>query len=87
MSNPFEELLQKLDILIQRVSELEEKRGASPTRIPLKDFCKEYGITRVTCYAWHERGLISLEKVAGRQYVKSDSISLVKKYQREPVRV
>ena len=88
MINPFEELGQKLDILIQRVSDLEKKSEAPrPGRIPLKQFCQEYHITRVTAYAWSERQLIELEKVAGRQYVKTNSISVTRKFQRDPVLV
>jgi hypothetical protein len=85
MSNPFEEITRKLDTVLSRLASLEQKSTPLPTRIPLKDFCREYGISRVTAYAWNTRGLISLEKVSGRQYVRRDTISLVKKYQREPI--
>lgn len=85
MSNPFEELGQKIDTLIQRVSDLEKRSTApKPGRIPFRQFCEEYGITRPTAYKWAERKLIVLEKVAGRQFVKSDTISVTKKFQREP---
>lgn len=85
MTNPFEEITQLLNTISHRLESLEKKTGSDPSRIPFGIFCKEYDITRQTGYKWHERGLIQLEKVAGRQYVKKESISLVRKYQREPV--
>lgn len=83
MSNPFQELSEKLDLILQRVEHLEtgEKH---PQRIPFPDFCAERGISRPTGYSWAERGLIKLEKIQGRQFVLSNSITVAKKYQRQP---
>jgi hypothetical protein len=85
MANPFEEITQLLNTISARLEALEKKAGSDPSRIPFHIFCKEYSITRQTGKAWADRGLIALEKVAGRLYVKKDSITLIKKYQREPI--
>lgn len=78
-----EEINQKLDNLSQRIQNMESIKH-TPSRIPLRDFCDERKITRPTAYAWNDRGLIVLEKIAGRQYVLSNSITIAKKYQRQP---
>lgn len=86
LGNPFEILSQKLDLLLLRMADLEKKATApAPSRIPLKQFCREYDISRVSAYSWAQRGLIELEKVAGRQFVKVGSVKVVKKFQREPI--
>ena len=83
MSNPFEEILTQLKTISDRLSLIEIKDNAVPKRIVFKAFCKAHQISRVTGYAWRDRGLIQLEKIGGRQYVKSDSIKVDSKYQRE----
>lgn len=81
MGNPFEELHEKLDVVIKRLDSIESIKKV-PTKIPLSTFCKEQNITRPTAYAWSERGLIRMEKTGGRQYIASDSIIIDSKYQR-----
>jgi hypothetical protein len=83
--NPFEEINQKLDTLIKRVESIENIKKV-PSKIPLKDFCRDRNVSRVTAYAWDKKGLIRLTKIGGRQYVNSDSVVIEKKYQREPMK-
>ena len=83
MSNPFEEILQKLNAIDSRLSAIEEKAHPGPTRIPFSEFCKSQSITRPTGYAWAERGLIKTEIIGARRFVLSDSILVNTKYQRE----
>lgn len=82
-------LLSKMDLILKEVrdlkAEIEDLKGRpAPTRIPLKEFCTERNISRPTAYSWHERGLIQLEKVGGRQYINVKSITTPppKHYQR-----
>jgi hypothetical protein len=82
MANVLDEISEKLDTLIKEWSDFKRKE-IQPSIIPLPEFCKNNNISRPTAYAWHERGLIKLEKKGGRQYVLADSVA-VKKYQREP---
>lgn len=82
MENPFVEISQKLDSVLKRLDAIEQTKHA-PTRVPFTDFCQERNITRPTAYAWADRGLIQLEKIGGRQYVKADSITITNKYQRK----
>ena len=78
-----EDLSKKIDIILSQLAEL---KRPSPTRISFSDFCKDYGITRPTGYAWAERGLIKLEKIGGRNFVPIDSISInSRKYQRTEI--
>lgn len=84
MQNPFEEIITKLDELITICNRILLLLG-NPVKqkIPFKEFCKEYEISRPTAYAWHDKGLIKIEKIGGRNYVLIDSISVTKKYQRK----
>ena len=83
-------VLHKLDLILTKIKDLEAeiktlKDGdrPAPTRIPLKEFCTERNISRPTAYAWHERGLIQMERVGGRQYINTKSITVApKRYQR-----
>jgi hypothetical protein len=87
MENPFQEINQKLDRVLaenQKLLSIIQNSASTPERIPLAKFCEEYEITRPTAYAWNDRGLIRFEKVGGRQFVIVGSISVVKRYQREP---
>jgi hypothetical protein len=82
MSNPFEEISLKLDAVLDRLSKLEKEKSV-PDRIPFQGFCKDFGITRPTAYAWADRGLIKIEKIGGRNFIPSSSISVnSKKYNR-----
>lgn len=83
MSNPFEEISQKLDTVLNRISAL-ESRSKAPSKILLSDFCRDQQISRPTCYAWAQRGLIKMEKIGGRNFIDATSVK-IKKYQREPV--
>lgn len=85
MANPFDELSQKLDAVLDRLSKLEKEKSV-PDRVSFTDFCKEFGITRPTAYAWAGRGLIRIEKLGGRNYIPTGSISInSKKYHRKEV--
>lgn len=76
----------QLQAVLERLDSMTELGSSkSSKKIPFSEFCKQENIARTTCYNWAERGLIKLEKIGGRQYVLSDSISVTKKYQREPV--
>lgn len=83
MSNPFQELNEKLDKVLNRIDAIESKSNAKPKRISLPEFCQRQGISRVTAYAWHNKGLIELEKIGGRRFILEDSVSISKKYQRK----
>jgi hypothetical protein len=76
MSNPFEEINQKLDRVLEAVG---KGPSQAPILIPFSEFCKDRGISRQTGYAWDDRGLIKLEKVGGRQFVLADSVSVRRK--------
>lgn len=84
--NPFEVLERKLDAVLEsneKVLQAVSVNGSATKRIPFKDFCKEHKISRVTGYAWDKRGLIKVEKIGGRNFVLSNSISVsATKYQR-----
>lgn len=82
MANPFDEISQKLDTVLTRLSDLEKSRQA-PTKILLSDFCRGQGITRPTAYAWADKGLIRMEKVGGRNFIPIDSVTITKKYERK----
>ena len=83
MENPFIEISQKLDTVLVRLAQLEQAKSSTPERISFADFCKTFQISRPTGYAWADRGLIRLEKIGGRNFVPSDSITISKKYQRK----
>jgi hypothetical protein len=84
MQNPFEEICQKLDAVLTRIDQLEKVKSSVPSRISFSDFCKDYDITRPTGYAWADRGLIRIEKIGGRNFIPTDSISIhSKKYHRK----
>lgn len=82
MSNPFEEISQKLDTLISRIDQIQKTTQPAPTRQSLPDFCRSYGISRPTAVAWAGKKLIQIEKIEGRNFVKTDSVTVTKKYQR-----
>jgi hypothetical protein len=86
MINPFDEISKKLDAVLASNEKLREaifSNFSTPKRIPFNDFCKEHKISRVTGYAWGKRGLVKIEKVGGRNFVLSTSISIsTQKYQR-----
>jgi hypothetical protein len=84
MQNPFDEISQKLDTLLIRISDLEKSRSNPPRKILLSEFCRDQNISRPTAYAWAEKGLIKMEKVGGRNFVPSESIAY-KKYQRKEI--
>jgi hypothetical protein len=84
MTNPFEEILQEIKAVNDRLTILEKKTSPGPTRIPFSQFCKENNISRPTGYAWDDRGLIKTEVIGGRRFVLSESILVNQKYQREP---
>lgn len=67
----------KMDSILTRLDQRQED-----TAITLPEFCKEKKISRPTAYSWADRGLITLEKRGGRQFVIEDRSA--KKYQREP---
>ena len=72
-ANPFDLISQKLDTVLTELAVLKSARTeVEPTRIPFNKFCKEHGISRVTGYAWRDRGLIRLEKIGARQFVVRD---------------
>lgn len=73
---------QKLDRILSEITSMKSTEHA-PRRIPFPEFCKQYGITRPTLYSWNDRGLVQIEKVGGRNYIKADSVSIIKKYQRK----
>lgn len=75
-------ILNKLDAVLKEVESLKTFKQP-PQRIPLVDFCKQRQISRPTCYSWSEKGLIQLEKIGGRQFVKADSVTVVNKYERQ----
>lgn len=78
-------LVKMLVEMRDEISAIKTSGIAAPVkRIPFPDYCKQENITRPTGYKRAEKGLIELEKIGGRQYVRVDSITLVKKYQREP---
>lgn len=80
-----EEFTKKLDLILQEIADLKKAQAAAePSRIPFNQFCREHGISRVTGYAWRDRGLIRLEKIGSRQFVIRESIVVQQRYQREP---
>lgn len=84
MANILDEIYQKLDSVLIRIDQLEKAKSSVPNRISFSDFCKDYGITRPTGYAWADRGLIRMEKIGGRNFIPTDSISIhSKKYSRK----
>lgn len=84
MANLLDEISEKLDTVLQRLSDIENKPSNSgPVHIPFTQFCKSQNITRLTGYAWAERGLIKTEMIGGRRFVLSDSVLVASKYQRE----
>lgn len=83
MSNPFDEISAKLDMVLSRIDAIESKSNHKPKRIGLSEFCRVQGISRPTCYSWAAKGLIELEKIGGRRFVAEDSIGIVKKFQRK----
>jgi hypothetical protein len=84
MANILDQLSENLSLALQRIDQLEKAKLSVPERIPFPEFCKEANITRPTAYHWHERGLIRIEKIGGRNFVLADSISLKsKKYFRK----
>lgn len=83
MDNPFELINTKLDKLLDMNARiLEALKNPTQQKIPFKDFCTQYKISRPTAYSWNERGLIRIEKVGGRNYVLIDSISVIMKEKR-----
>lgn len=83
MSNPFEEINSKLDVLIEEVAKLKGAAKPTPLKITFTEFCRINNITRQTGYSWASRGLIKIEKVGSRNFVPLDSVKVTKKYQRE----
>jgi len=84
MGNILDELSSNLATALKRIDQLEKAKLSVPERIPFPEFCKEANITRPTAYHWHERGLIRIEKIGGRNFVLADSISIQsKKYFRK----
>jgi len=84
MANILDELTENLSKALQRIDQLEKVKLSVPERIPFPEFCKQASITRPTAYHWHERGLIRIEKIGGRNFVLADSISVnSKKYFRK----
>ncbi len=84
MANILDQLSDNLTLALKRIEQLEKVKLSVPERIPFPEFCKEANITRPTAYHWHERGLIRIEKIGGRNFVLADSISLKsKKYFRK----
>ncbi len=74
-------ILEKLNSIQQEIENL--KGRPAPTRIALKDFCQERGISRPTAYSWDQKGLIQMEKIGGRQFVALNSISVTSRYERK----
>lgn len=86
LEKQFGELNAKLDLLLTKNAALESQllHGGAPEREPMKSFCQRHGISRVTAYAWNDRGLIKLEKVGGRQFVVASTLPAPQKFMRSP---
>ena len=83
--NILDEINLKVDSLHNRLDQLEQATKPKNQRIPLPDFCKQRNITRPTAMSWGDKKLIEIEKIGGRNYVKADSITVVKKWDRKPL--
>lgn len=80
----FDQFNSKLDTITQQLSELRGKvTETREQKIPFTTFCRDQEISRVTGYAWEEKGLIKTELINRRRYVLSNSVLIPpKKYQR-----
>lgn len=84
MINPFEEIVTKLDQIIAMNDKiLLSLTNPVDRKIEFNNFCKDFNISRPTAYAWGKKGLIKIEKIGGRNYVHTDSITIDKKWQRK----
>lgn len=76
-ANRLDQLEQKVDSILNCVQPQQRTDDAA---VPFPVFCKRQGISRVTGYAWRDRGLIVMERRGGRQFVVEDKSA--KRYQR-----
>lgn len=84
MSNILDEIRQEVLTIKELLQKQDHAKNILPRKITFKQYCEEEQISRPTGYKRAELGLIRLQKVGGKNYVHTDSITLVKKYERVP---
>ncbi|HTF19176.1 MAG TPA: hypothetical protein VK658_13935 [Chryseolinea sp.] len=82
--NILDEVRNDLKVVREDIAQMKALLSSpQPKRMAMPEFCKQYNITRQTAYEWARRNLIELEKIAGRQYVRTESITVTKKAERQ----